>query len=259
MTTEEIIIHLFCQIDDQMKDVPKHSQAHLYPSEVVTVGVVFALKGGRFRQFYRWLKRDYGHLFPHLPDRTRMLRLLRGHQDWTNRFLAQPSFFTVVDTFGIELIHPIREGRSPQQVGKKGKSNHRWIVGLKICCLITDDGHLVAWQWTTANECDNIFLPLLEEFLGQTIVLGDFGFRCRDGIPANLKICRKGTWNERGIIETVYSIWEGVCHLKKIFHRAEAYIEARLGYVAALFNLLLSLAGAPSPDRMLPALAELAL
>jgi hypothetical protein len=29
MTTEDFIIDLFCRIDDQMKDVPKHSQAHL--------------------------------------------------------------------------------------------------------------------------------------------------------------------------------------------------------------------------------------
>ncbi len=45
-------------------------------------------------------------MFPHLPERTRLLRV---HQDWTDLFLARPSFFTVVDTFGIELIHPIRE------------------------------------------------------------------------------------------------------------------------------------------------------
>jgi hypothetical protein len=32
----------------------------------------------------------------------------------------------VIDTYGIELIHPIREGRSPQQIGRKGVSNHRW-------------------------------------------------------------------------------------------------------------------------------------
>lgn len=43
------------------------------------------------------------------------------------------------------------------------------------------------------------------------------------------------------------------------FHRAEAYIEARLGYVAALFNLLLMLAGTPSEDRILPTLAQFAL
>ena len=39
-------------------------------------------------------------------------------------------------TQGIELIHPIREGRSPQQIGRKGLSNHRWIAGGKLCLLL---------------------------------------------------------------------------------------------------------------------------
>ena len=55
------------------------------------------------------------------------------HQGLCDLFLADPTFFTVVDTYGIELIHPWREGRSPKQLGKKGKSNHRWIVGIKLC------------------------------------------------------------------------------------------------------------------------------
>jgi len=38
-----------------MKDVPKYPQARLYPSEVVTLGVDFALKGGRFSHFYQWI------------------------------------------------------------------------------------------------------------------------------------------------------------------------------------------------------------
>ncbi|HZV82571.1 MAG TPA: hypothetical protein VFF53_10440 [Geobacteraceae bacterium] len=43
MTTEDFIIDLFCRIDDQMTGVPKHSQAHLWPSEAVTVGVLWGL------------------------------------------------------------------------------------------------------------------------------------------------------------------------------------------------------------------------
>jgi hypothetical protein len=38
MTTEDFIIGLFCRIDDQMKDIAKHSQANLYPSEIVHWG-----------------------------------------------------------------------------------------------------------------------------------------------------------------------------------------------------------------------------
>lgn len=34
-----------------------------------------ALKGVSNRVFYRWFTRDYGNLFPHLPERTRLFRL----------------------------------------------------------------------------------------------------------------------------------------------------------------------------------------
>ena len=73
------------------------------------------------------MTRDYGPLFPRLPERTRLFRLLKTHQDWTQAFLAAPTVLGVIDTYGIELIHPIREGRSSQQIGRKGLSNHRWI------------------------------------------------------------------------------------------------------------------------------------
>lgn len=45
MTTEDFIIDLFCRIDDTMKDLNKDSQAILYPSEIVTLAILFAIKG----------------------------------------------------------------------------------------------------------------------------------------------------------------------------------------------------------------------
>lgn len=36
MLTEDFIIEIFCKIDDEMKDVPKHSQSKFYPSEIAT-------------------------------------------------------------------------------------------------------------------------------------------------------------------------------------------------------------------------------
>jgi len=53
-------------VDDAMKDIARHPRARLYPSELVTTGLLFALKGTSFRTFYRWLKREYHHLFPRL-------------------------------------------------------------------------------------------------------------------------------------------------------------------------------------------------
>jgi hypothetical protein len=83
MTTIDFITELFCRIDDKMKNVKKHPQALLYPSELVTVGFLQALKGVGNRAFYRWLTRDYLSLFPNLPERTRLFRLFKTHHDWT--------------------------------------------------------------------------------------------------------------------------------------------------------------------------------
>ena len=248
MTTEDFIIHLFCLVDDRMGPLPKHSQAHLWPSELVTIGLLFALKGGYFRAFYRWLQRDYAGLFAGLPHRTRIQRLLKTHQDWCALFLADPTFFTVIDSYGIELLHPIREGRSPHQVGKKGKSNYRWIVGMKLCWLINDWGEVVGWAWDTANVHDQVFLPLVAEFEDESIVLADTGFNCAEGVPANLKMCPRGTWNERMLVETTLSLVTMVCGLKKVFHRTCQYFQARLAYVAAMFNALLALNRVLQPE-----------
>ena len=241
MTTEDIIIRIFMEVDDTMPKLAKHPQAKLYPSELVTIGILFALKGRGFRAFYRWLKRDYDDLFAGLPERSRLQRLLRAHQDSCEALLAKPSFFTVVDSYLIELLFPIRQGRSKQQVGKKGRDKGRWSVGIKFCWFLNDLGQVVGWDWAGMNEHDQTFHPLIECFDGQTIVLSDLGFRAAKGVPENLKLCAKGTWNERMVVETALSMVTTVCDLKRIWHRLAAYIEMRLVFVTAMFNVLLRL------------------
>jgi len=136
MTTEDIIYHIFCYVDDQMPNIAKHPQAKLYPSELVTIGILFALKGRSWRAFYRWLKRDWDTFFGGLPDESRLRKALKAHQDWCDDLLATPSLFTVIDRYPIELIFPIREGRSTRQIGRKGKDKGRWTIGIKLCWLL---------------------------------------------------------------------------------------------------------------------------
>src|SRR5919204_5894162 len=205
-TTIEFITALFCQVDDQLAGLPKHPEARLWPSEVVTLGLLNALKGGGNRAFYRWLTRDYRALFPRLPERTRLFRLFATHHDWTQVFLAAPTVLGVIDTYGIELIHPIREGRSPQQIGRKGLSNHRWIVGGKLCLLLNQYGLIVGWDCASAHVADNTFQWLVRQCEEQMIVLSDTGFHAAEGDPANLKLCRRGEWEERILVETVLSM-----------------------------------------------------
>lgn len=238
MTTRDFIIELFCRIDEAMKDIPKHHQAKLYPSEVVSLAVLFALKGVSCRAFYRWVRGNWLDLFPQLPERTRLFRLFKTHQEWAQRFLAEPTILGVADSYGIELIHPIREGRSDQQIGKKGLSNHRWIVGGKLCLVLNQWGLIAQWDCATANVQDIHFQPLLAQFEQQMIVLTDSGFHAAQGDPSNLKVCPRGSWNDRMIIETVFSMLTLVSHFKKMTHRVWAYFKARLAYTVAAFNIL---------------------
>lgn len=193
MATIDFITELFCRADDILTDVPKHSQAVLYPSKAVMGAVLFALKGVSNQAFYRWLGRDYRALFPKLPERTWLFRLFKSRRALTARFLAEPSLLGVIDTYGIELIHPIREGRSAAQVGRKGLSNHRWIVGGKLCLLLNHLGLVVGWACDTANVADNTFQPLAGQFEEQMMVFADTGLHVATGDPVNLSSCKETT------------------------------------------------------------------
>src|SRR6266849_1012566 len=261
MTTLDFITALFYEVDEQLRAIPQHPEAHLWPSEIVTLGLLHALKGVGNRAFYRWLTRDYRALFPRLPERTRLFRLFMTHQDWTQAFLAAPTVLGVIDTDGIELIHPMREGRSPQQIGRKGLSNHRWIVGGKLCLLLNQWGLVVAWECATANVADTTFQGLIRQFEERMIVLSDTGFHATEGDPSNLKLCQRGAWQDRLLVETVLSMLTLVSHFKKAMHRGWAYFQARLAFTMAAFNVLVQWHGLqPNASGFIPlSMAEFSL
>jgi hypothetical protein len=200
-------------------------------------------------------------LFPRLPERTRLFRLCTTHQDWTQVFLAAPTGLGVIDTYGIELIQPMREGRSPQQIGRKGLSNHRWMVGGKLCLLLKQWGLIVAWECATAHVAENTLQGLMRQFEGQMIVLSDTGFHAVEGDPTNLKLCQRGEWEDRMLVETVLSMLTLVCHLKKVMHRGWAYFQARLACTMAAFNVLVQWHGVqPNASGCVPlSIAEFSL
>lgn len=240
MTQEHFIIELFCRVDDMLPKMQEHIQAKLSISELVTLGLLFALKGTSQHAFYRWLRQNWSGLFPNLPERTRLFRRLKTHRQLTTQFLAEPTLFGVIDSYGIELCHPIRQIHQPhrKRIGKKGFASWKWIVGGKFCLLANKFGLITAWSVKTANVSDQEFLPLVEAVSDKTIVLADIGFRRKINQPKNLKVCRRGEWNDRMLIETIFSLLSQVCRLKHLRQRVWAYFEMRLGFTVALFNLL---------------------
>ena len=153
-------------------------------------------KYGTFSRLFHWLKRDYDTLLGGLPERSLLLRQLKTQQVHTDLLMAQPRMLNVVDSFPIELIFPIRQGRSKAQLGTKSRDKGRWSVGIKVAWIL------------------NTFLDYLADC--NEIMLTDWGFRCADGLPQNVKVCKKGTWTDRMAVEAAFSMLTVICKAKKI-------------------------------------------
>jgi len=241
MKEDNIILELFFAIDEKLGKLKRKADSKVSVSEIVTIGVLFALKKLGKRQFYRWLSENQTHNFPVIPERTRLFRLLKKYSDSCNEFLGHETTLGIVDSYGIELIHPKREGRSSKQIGKKGKSNHRWIVGMKYVLILNQHGQIVDWKSSSANTHDQHFRGMIES--KKMIVLSDRGFHGKNGDPPNLKVCKKGEWSQRFLIESAFSRMTHFMGLKHLSDRAKAYFDSTLSYVSAAFNLVLELFG----------------
>ena len=155
-------------------------------------------------------------------------------------FLTPSMLFNIADSYGVEVIHPIREGRSEQSkaVSRKGKSNKRWIVGRKVNVVLNRNG-ITAWEQSTANICDKDFNPCNASVKG--IVLADSGYRDQNGTPQNIKICARGTWNDRMFVETLFSLWHRICHAKYGFVRSVKAFATKYAFLVMLTNIVFSL------------------
>jgi hypothetical protein len=180
---------------------------------------------------------------------------LAAHQPWAHRFLAEPTLTGISDSFGIELVHPRRQGRSERQIGKKGLSNGRWIVGVKFCPIINSRGQIVDWDAEGANVHDSEFQRMLKDYEvgeGGMGIYVDSGFHKADkrgGDCANLKVCQRGESNLRMLVETLFSQLAGSFALKKTSQRVWNRVEAKLAFVAAAYNLLISWGGKLATDE----------
>lgn len=241
MIISDFIIELYFKVDNSLpykvRDMV-HKQRSLSPSEIITIGLLFSIKGGKGRSFYRWLSDNFIHFFPNLPDRTNLFRLMNTFSKYARAFMSVETLFGVADSYGIELIHPKRENRSKNQIGKKGKSNHRWIVGVKVCPILNKFGLVVDWEVATANVCDNYFQPLLKKYEDKMIIFADGNFKKKENNAENIKFCKRGSCNERMIVEIIFSMISNLSAFKKLYHRKWAYLNSRIAYTLASFNIL---------------------
>jgi hypothetical protein len=157
-------------------------------------------------------------------------------------FLGKPTILGACDTVGIELLHR-REGRCEWHIARKGKSNGRWIVSAKWFVLINSQGQIVRIGCCRANCHDTHFQSAIETFEDDMVVLEDKGFHAQEGDPKKLKVCERGQWNERMLIETLFSACMEVFHMKKMDYRLKHSLRTRLHYTAAALDLCMNWTG----------------
>ena len=238
MDNELFIILLFCMVDEQTGDLLQRSDSKLHPSEIVTLALLKLLKKQGYRQFLVWLKNT--GLFPNLPDYSRLCRLFHHYRHTIEVISRQIGNWDwlVIDSILCEVIHPIREGRSVDWVGKN-KSKGRWMVGIRVAATVSPQGDILAWEMDTANIHDKHFAWMVEEF--EIKVLADSGFHSKEGDPDNLQICQRGEHNERMVVESVFSLCTRLLGLNDIVAKTLQGFRLAVASIFALFNTLLDM------------------
>lgn len=109
--------------------------------------------------------------------------------------------------------------------------------------MSTDD--VIIALFCRVNVSDTAFHGLIRDFEEDMGILTDTGFHAKAGDSANMKLCKRGTWNGRMVVETVLSMLTTVCRLKKLSHRTWPALRSRLAFTMAVFNILVQWNGLP--------------
>ena len=241
MDTKTIIKEILCKVSNELKEIDfKHERARLRMSEIIGIGVLRSLSMYSFRRFYEWLKQF--NLF-NLNERSRLQRLINKYWKYADRFLKKETIFNIADSYAVELIHPTRYNRRKQLNSfiRKGLSNNRWVVGRKIGIVINNSFQIVCCNNDLAGGTDKIFNKDFSTING--IILADTGYNDKDKskIPENLKLCKKGVWNDRMYIESLFSLWKRMLNTKQMMVKTLNGFSARASYLSALTNILFDL------------------
>ena len=85
--------------------------------------------------------------------------------------------------------------------------------------MVHQYGLVGVWACATAHVPDKTLQGLVRQCDERMMVLRDTAFHAADGVPTNLQRCRRGEWQECGLVETVLSRLTRVCHFKKVMPR----------------------------------------
>ena len=83
-------------------------------------------------------------------------------------------------------------------------------------------GLVVAGAFAPAHVAESTFQGRILPCEKRMILLSETAFHATEGDPSNLKLCQRGEWQDRLLVETVRAMLTLVSHFKKAMHRGLA-------------------------------------
>lgn len=257
MNDTDMITLIFSSIDDIVKSIkldPKPGpKGTLSESEILTLMVLHPILKPfcDLQRFYNCINWNFKHLFPKIPDYTRILRLFIKNKEllvYVMTKLSDPnSFGLIVDGTPIGVMEVIRGkfAKSFRDARKvKCASKNEWHFGFLLVLIIDQQGTI-----TTANigvEAEVKQLENILEDLKDKWFLADLGYRSKEmherfWIDKQIKIKLTGG-KERQWIENVIDFLKDKLGLSRIrgVRKTPAFL-ARVFSMLCAYNLCVKL------------------
>ncbi len=175
---EEFLTYLFVMADDfcNAHSITKNRRGNpmsLYPSEIIALALFS--QWDRFRgerDFHRYARRHFLHLFPTIPTQGQFNRLIRAHREVIIQFFqhlvtlleARNCIYESLDATAVPTRDSKRRGEGWLWLHTDiGYSNRRgWFEGFKLLCATHPEGICTGWGYGSASAKDQ---PLIDTFL----------------------------------------------------------------------------------------------
>jgi hypothetical protein len=191
-----LLIAVFCTADDLLPEPAKNARRILTDAEVVTLCVAEAMMGiSSDARFLRAARRQLGHLFPVLPNRSGYLKRrqrLSETIEWLTCVFASESpgysdDLVLVDSTPVECARSVETTRRSQLADAADYgycvSHSRFFWGFRLHGLFALDGTPRALLLTSPKTPErDVCLTLLQRCArtGHLYVLGDKGYAGRE-------------------------------------------------------------------------------
>ena len=216
-TTIEFITALFCQVDDHLSTSPNTPRPTSGPVKS-SLGLLTPSRRGQ-PALLSLADTRLSRPVPRLPERTRLFRCSRP-SGLDAGVLGCSDRAEVIDTVGssssIRCGKGAARGRLAARLSNPAGCRRETLSAAQPVGV--DRGVGVCHR-----QCCGQHLSMADSAGGWANDRPErHRFHAAGGDPSNLKLCQRGEWQDRMLVETVLSMLTLVCHLKKVMHQGWA-------------------------------------